>query len=619
MKPGRERAGLAQLRNLPNAVVLIWRASPALASGYAASILAGAGVPALTTGLSKNLVDDVAAPGASTRSAVPTAVALGMVGAIALLLSPVARLLVNEIGRRVALRGVRELYEAVDRFTGIAALEQPAMQDRIQYAQEGARNFGQFAGDLSSLTTGVLAPLGLIGVLLSISPLIAATVLLAVVPALSAQMALARRRARGAAEMAPLQRREYAFARLLVDSSAGKESRVFGSGPFLRGRMLGAREAVNTLQRRLDLREARVQLALATLSGAITVTGLALVVSSAQHGRLTAGDVSVFAVAITTLLGALSSAVQGAAGVQQRLIVFGDYRRLVADAADQGQATGAIETARLSDAIELRDVWFRYADDQPWVLKGVDLRIPAGESLGLVGLNGAGKSTLIKLICRLYEPVRGSVLWDGVDVRRMDPRALRRRISAVFQDHVQYDLTAAENIALREVDPASNDGESIREAARRGGAHNALERLPRGYDTMLTRIFTSRSDKEDPGTGVMLSGGQWQAVALARAFLREDVGLMILDEPSTGLDAEAEYAVQQRMLSLRRGRSSIVISHRLSVMRAMDAVAVVEGGVVVEYGRHEELMGLDGRYARLFRTQAAGYVDSAALESREPA
>ena len=610
MRPPRARERIEHLRGLPQAALLIWRASPGSACAYTAAIVASSSVPALTTALTKSLVDDVAAPNGAGGSAVYTAVALGLVGAVVLLLAPVTRLLANDIGRRVGLHGMRELYEAMDRFIGIGPFEQPAMLDRIQYAQEGARSFGQFATDLSGLLTGVLAPLGLIGVLVSISPLIAVTVLLAAVPALAAQLSLARRRARNAAEVAPLQRREYAFSRLLVDPAAAKETRIFGSGSFLRGRMIGAREAANATQRRLDVREARMQTALATLSGAVMVVGLAWVASSARSGRLTAGDVSVFAVAMTTLLGTVSSAVQGAAGVQQRLIVFCDYRRLVATPAVLGAPAPKAAAGRLRGEIELRDVWFRYGEDQPWILRGVNLVLPAGGSLGLVGLNGAGKSTLIKLLCRLYEPVRGEILWDGVDIRTLDPGSLRRRISTVFQDHVRYDLDAAENIALREVDDRAEGLADIEAAARLAGAHDMIAALPHGYATMLTRIFTSQADKQDSTSGVMLSGGQWQSVALARAFLRDDVDLMILDEPSTGLDAEAEYAVQQRMLRLRQGRASVVISHRLSVMRDMDAVAVMAGGTIVEYGDHDELIRLDGRYARMFRVQAAGYAEA---------
>ena len=263
----------------------------------------------------------------------------------------------------------------------------------------------------------------------------------------------------------------------------------------------------------------------------------------------------------------------------------------------------------LRQGVELRDVWFRYSDDHPWVLSGVSLTIPYGRAAALVGLNGAGKSTLVKLLCRMYDPTRGRILWDGVDLRDIPPAALRERISAVFQDHMNYDMTARENIALGDVRSLDRP-EAIRAAAGRAGVHDKLAALPNGYDTLLTRMFFSESDKADPETGVVLSGGQWQRLALARAFVREGRDLMILDEPSSGLDPEAEHQVHARMREYRMGRTSLLISHRLSAVRDADLIAVLDGGRIIEQGTHETLLEADGHYARLFRLQAAGYQEA---------
>jgi ATP-binding cassette subfamily B protein len=260
----------------------------------------------------------------------------------------------------------------------------------------------------------------------------------------------------------------------------------------------------------------------------------------------------------------------------------------------------------LRAGIELRDVWFRYGDGQPWVLRGLNLTIPHGGSLALVGLNGAGKSTVVKLLCRFYDPSRGAILWDGVDLRDVPVEELRSRIGAVFQDYMCYDLSAAENVGLGDVSYL-DDRERVVEAARRAGAHTIVTALPKGYDTLLSRMFFDEADKDDPETGVLLSGGQWQRIALARAFLRDRRDLMILDEPSAGLDAEAEHEVHTSLRRHRDGATSVLISHRLGAVRDANLIAVLSGGRLAELGTHEELIAAAGEYARLFRLQASGY------------
>ncbi|WP_279582148.1 ABC transporter ATP-binding protein [Fodinicola feengrottensis] len=239
-------------------------------------------------------------------------------------------------------------------------------------------------------------------------------------------------------------------------------------------------------------------------------------------------------------------------------------------------------------------------------MRGVNLFIPRGNSLALVGLNGAGKSTLVKLLCRFYDPVEGEIRWDGVDIREVDPAELRRRIGAVFQDYMHYDLTAAENIALGDLG-ALQDRPRLEAAARKAGIHQKLSELPHGYDTMLSRMFFTESDKDDPESGVVLSGGQQQRLALARAIVRDRCDLMILDEPAAGLDAEAEHEIHASLGAHRAGKTSLLISHRLGAVRDADHIVVLAGGAVAEQGDHATLLAAGGGYARLFTLQAAGY------------
>ncbi|NDU77000.1 ATP-binding cassette domain-containing protein [Actinomadura sp. DSM 109109] len=587
------------------AAALIWRSAPGGVSGQLLVTLAEAAAPITTAWLMKTVVDRLTT---SQDPVAGPAAALVAAGLAAAALPGIGTYLRDQAGRAAGVLATDRLFAATERQVGLRRFEDPAYLDRLRLAQEATASTGFLVDGVSGTARGALSLAGFLTSLLVVSPPMTGLVLLAAVPALIAELLLSRSRAAMMWATEQTHRREFFYSRLLTDVEAATEIRLFGIGAFLRARMMSERRRVNRAEQRMSRRELAVQGGLTALSAAVAGGGLWWAITAARHGALGVGDVTMFVAAVAGVQAALTLLTSSLAAAHGRLLVFVHYVAVTREEPDlPSTATG--DAPRLRQGIELQDVWFRYGDDHPWVLRGVDLTIPHGWAVALVGLNGAGKSTLVKLLCRMYDPTRGRILWDGVDLRDMPPQALRERISAVFQDHMNYDMTARENIAVGDL-RALDRPEAIERAAARAGVHDRLAALPHGYDTLLTRLFFSEADKEDAETGVVLSGGQWQRLALARALLRDGRDLMILDEPSSGLDPEAEHEVHAQMRRYRAGRTSLLISHRLNAVRDADLIAVLDDGRVAELGAHETLMAAGGHYARLFKLQAAGYQET---------
>ncbi|OKI81714.1 ABC transporter ATP-binding protein [Micromonospora sp. CB01531] len=590
---------------------MVWRSARGHVLGYLAVTLVGAGAPVALAWLTKLALDRLAAP-RTAGALLGLALAIAAVGTAAAVASHAGQYLRAEVDRRAALRGKDELFAAVSRFVGLARFETPAFLDRLRLAQQSAANPGRLIDTALSAARSVLTVAGFVGSLALISPTFTVVLLLAAAPVFLIELRLSRQRVGMLWRIGPVERREMFYAHLLSTVDAAKEIRLFGLGDFLRGRMLAEARTANAARRGTDRRELLVQGGLAACSATVAGAGLVWALLTAARGGLSVGDVSMFVAAAAGVQTALTTLVAAGVMAYEHLLTFHHFVAVVTAEPDLPAPPRPRALPALRGGIELRDVWFRYSPDHPWVLRGVNLVIPHGHTVALVGHNGDGKSTLVKLLCRFYDPTRGAILWDGLDIRDVPPEALRARIGAVFQDFVAYELTAEENIAVGDLS-AADDRARIDGAARAAGIHDAVAGLPRGYRTLLSRSFAAEpSEDTDPPastTGVPLSGGQWQRLALARAFLRRDRDLLILDEPSAGLDADAEYQVHRRLRSLRSGRTSLIISHRLGAVRDADSIAVLADGVVTESGTHAALLAADGAYARLFAQQAAGYRD----------
>ncbi|MFF4417246.1 ABC transporter ATP-binding protein [Streptosporangium sp. NPDC001559] len=536
------------------------------------------------------------------------AVALALAGVCAVVVPRLSQYTEAEVGRRVRAVAVDRLYTAMnDRLRGLATLENPDFHNRISLAQQaGSTGPVHLLNSATGIGRSLLTLTGFLVTLLLINPWLVLAVAVTAIPTTRAEVLLGRRRVGAMWRTGYAERRQHFYANLLSAPREAKEVRLFGLGDFFRNRMLSELRSTNAVNRALERRELGVQILLALLGAGVAGGGLIWAVLASRAGRLTVGDVTVLVAAVAGVQGSLSAIISQLGASYQALLMLDHYHVATTVDPDLPVLASPSPVPALTGGIEFRDVWFRYGPDQPWVLRGVNLTVPAGRATALVGLNGAGKSTLVKLLCRLYDPTRGQIRWDGVDLRDTDPAQLRERIGTVFQDYVEYELSAAENIGLGDL-ARLEDRDRIEAAARRAGVHEVLAALPNGYDTMLTRMFLAGIDEEHPEMGMLLSGGQGQRLALARALLRDDRDMLVLDEPSSGLDAEAEAEVHARLREHRGGRTSLLISHRLNTVRDADQIAVLSDGEIIECGDHDRLVAEGGVYSRLFALQARGY------------
>jgi ATP-binding cassette, subfamily B, bacterial len=392
---------------------------------------------------------------------------------------------------------------------------------------------------------------------------------------------------------------------LAVRQDAAKEIRIFGLQDELRRRLTATRRAIRRELLRAELQGIALMAAAQVVFAAGYVGGLLLVVRGAVQGHQSVGDV-VLAVTLAAQTNALVfQTVWLSQWLRRSVQAIGRLAWLRALVERLYPRTGhdAPVPRTIRDGIRFERVGFRYPGTDADVLRDVDLRLPAGTTVALVGENGAGKSTLVKLLCRFYDPTTGRVTVDGTDLARLPVEEWRARIAAGFQDFVRFELRARESVGVGDL-RAIDDPGAVSGALDRADARDLVEQLPSGLETQLGKSYAD---------GAELSGGQWQKIALARAMMREAPLLLILDEPTSALDAHAEhrlferYAASARAVARATGGVAVFASHRFSTVRMADLIVVIDGGRIVEQGSHDELVALGGVYADLFALQAAAY------------
>jgi ATP-binding cassette subfamily B protein len=584
---------------------LVWRSSPTQAVALAVLTLVGGLVPLGVAYAGKRIVDAVVSRdrGATLRWVLAE---LGLVVTIALVQRGLG-LVRSVLGARL---GVDINVTILEKALGLDLrfFEDPEFYDKLTRARREASSRPiALVTTAFGLVQSVITLVGYGALLVRFSGWAVLALCLATVPATIAEMRFSKLAFKIRNWRSPESRRLVYLEYVLANDEHAKEVKLFGIGPMLLDRYKTLSEEFYEEDRKLYVKRATWTQLLSLVGTGTFYAAYAAMALMAAVGALTLGNMTMYVVAFRQGQQAFQSALAGIGDMYEHNLYMSNLWEFLelatAGAGAQRKAkaqaaAGASATAEAaSKGIVLEDVGFKYPGKDAWALRHVNLSIPAGESLALVGQNGAGKTTLVKLLTRLYEPTEGRILLDGRDLREWDHEVLRKRFGVLFQDFNQYQLKIRENVGMGSVEHML-DQPRIERAVEQGGAEEIVASLAGGLDAPLGRWFQD---------GTELSGGQWQKIALARGFMREEADILVLDEPTAALDAEAEHAVFARFRELTAGRTTIVISHRFPTVRMARDIVVLDHGSVIEHGTHDALVAQGGQYAKMFALQAEGY------------
>jgi len=471
----------------------------------------------------------------------------------------------------------------------VAHFEDPRFQDIMSRTQDNMANrFAQFIDKVLGFVSFVIQMVTLTGVLVVIEPTIVLVLGLVSLPYIFFQWRLAKSRYEMEFDRVTKRRWTQYFVTRLTSHQWVPETKLLKLEPLLmqkfRELMAEFRDQNQVIYRRIFLGSALF----ASISSIAFYLTFVRVAQRVMGGGLTIGDVAVYGGAMARLRTSLEQSVINLTGALEQTLHIGHLQEFLAIQPQINQGKGEPLTSSQGEIV-VENVTFAYPGTTKAVLHDVSFHIQPGETVAVVGRNGAGKTTLVKLIARLYETDNGRVLLDGHDVRHISLDSLHQNVSFVFQQFGRYEATAAENIAYGNWTELLDDREAVVKIAKMADIHEMIEKMPQGYETILGRMFGEYT----------LSGGQWQKIALARAFAR-NASLLILDEPTANLDAQAEFQLFTQFRELAEGRTTILISHRFSTVSMADRILVMERGRIVESGSHDELLELNGQYAKLY-------------------
>jgi ATP-binding cassette subfamily B protein len=591
---------LAALRNLPAFFRMVWQTSPALAIANTLLRVAQSAMPLSLLYVGKLIIDQVVLLSKDTSlSAAWLWELVALEFALAVLSDALGRaisLMDGLLGDLFANHTSVKIMEHAARLD-LDQFEDAEFYDKLERARQQTSGRTVLLAQVLSQVQDMITIIFLAAGLVLFNPWLILLLLLAVIPAFLNESHfndLYYKLAWGQTS----DRRELDYIRYLgASDETAKEVKVFDLSGFLVNRFRVISDKFYTDKKVLQVRDSIWGTVFALVGAAGYYTAYVIIILQTINGHLSIGDLVFLAGSFrqlrTTFQGILirfSAVTQGALYLRD-LFEFFEIQPKMSSPLHPRPFPQPIR-----QGFTFEDVGFKYVNSDKWAIRHLNFTLHAGEKLALVGENGAGKTTLVKLLSRLYDPVEGRILLDGIDLREYDLTTLRRQVGVIFQDFQRYQMTVSQNIAVGNI--AQDDNlPLIEDAARQSLALPLIEKLPLGYGQMLGRRFNQ---------GIELSGGEWQKIALARAYMK-NAQLLILDEPTSALDARAEYNVFLRFADLTRDKTAVLISHRFSTVRMANRILVLEKGALVEIGSHEELLAQKGRYAELFELQAAGY------------
>ncbi|MBD2003024.1 MULTISPECIES: ABC transporter ATP-binding protein [Cyanophyceae] len=597
----RLRQSLAVFRYSDRALSLVWTTSRILTIIFAILTIVAGLLPAAVAYVGKLIVDAVVFA-SQTGLQSERLQALGYVGleAIAVILLAGSQrgltvcqsLLRVLLGQKVNVLILQKALTLELRYFEDSEFYDKLMRARMEASSRPlslvSRTFSLIQNALSLVTYG--------GLLLNFSAWAVVILATAALPAFIAESRFSGEAFRLFRWRSPETRAQHYLETLIAREDYAKEVKLYQLGDLLLQRYRDIFHRLYDEDRNLTLRRGFWGYLLGLLSTCAFYLAYAWIVLEAIASRISLGDMTMYLMVFRQGQSTFSAALGSIGGMYEDNLYLSNLYEFLEEEIPKSSGT-ATEGLIPGDGVRFQNVYFTYPGSSQPALNGISLHLKPGEKLAIVGENGSGKTTLIKLLTRLYTPDSGRILLDGLDLQEWDNEVLRDRIGVIFQDFVRYQFKVGENVGVGDVDHIE-DEKRWKIASEKGMAEPFIEKMAQGYQTQLGKWFRG---------GVELSGGQWQKIALSRAFMRTAADILVLDEPTAAMDAEAEVKIFERFQKLTQHQMVLLISHRFSTVRMADTIVVLEGGVVLEEGTHQELLQLQGRYATLFKLQAAGY------------